>query len=138
MDFIESYRVDPYSPAKFTENRVRPVNWPDGAVFKSEFTTVDPDGILMQIQRLPTPKSSPESYKGHLSCRARIRDGDAYEWWSLALLCSSEQGVSRTQGIWSTVGPIPEGEVKLEEVGIGPFSRAMSSTMSAAIRLTVP
>ncbi|PKI50466.1 hypothetical protein CRG98_029149 [Punica granatum] len=27
------------------------------SVFGSEFTTVDPDGILMQGQRLPTPNS---------------------------------------------------------------------------------
>ncbi|OWM72785.1 hypothetical protein CDL15_Pgr024837 [Punica granatum] len=53
----QSYRVDPYSPAKITENRVRPGNWPDWAVFGSEFTTVDPNGILMHGQRLPTPNS---------------------------------------------------------------------------------
>ncbi|OWM90840.1 hypothetical protein CDL15_Pgr011600 [Punica granatum] len=45
----QSYRVDPYSPAKIMENRVRPGNWPDWAVFGSEFTTVDPDGILIQV-----------------------------------------------------------------------------------------
>ncbi|PKI52161.1 hypothetical protein CRG98_027457 [Punica granatum] len=56
----QSYRVDPYSPAKIMENRVRPGNWPDWAVFGSEFTTVDPDGILIQGQRLPTPNSPPE------------------------------------------------------------------------------
>ncbi|PKI71926.1 hypothetical protein CRG98_007694 [Punica granatum] len=56
----QSYRVDPYSPAELTENRVRHGNWPDWAVFGSEFTTVDPDGILMQGQRLPTPNSPPE------------------------------------------------------------------------------
>ncbi|PKI42656.1 hypothetical protein CRG98_036938 [Punica granatum] len=36
---------------------------PDGIlrqVFWSEFSTVDPDGILMQGQRLPTPNSPPE------------------------------------------------------------------------------
>ncbi|PKI70109.1 hypothetical protein CRG98_009572 [Punica granatum] len=53
----QSYWVDPYSPTKITENRVCPENWPYWAVFGSEFTTVDPDGILMQGQRLPTPNS---------------------------------------------------------------------------------
>ncbi|PKI58129.1 hypothetical protein CRG98_021478 [Punica granatum] len=60
MDFIESYRVDPYSPAKITKNRVRPGKRPDSAVFRSEFTTVDPDGTLMQGQQIPTPNSPPE------------------------------------------------------------------------------
>ncbi|PKI72873.1 hypothetical protein CRG98_006741 [Punica granatum] len=53
----QSYWVDPYSPAKITENIVHPGNWPNWAVFGSKFTTVDPDGILMQGQRFPTPNS---------------------------------------------------------------------------------
>ncbi|PKI50186.1 hypothetical protein CRG98_029430 [Punica granatum] len=68
-----SYRVDPYSPAKITENRVHSGNWPVWAVFGSEFTTVDPDGILRQGQRLPTPNSPPEgSYNLELTCDANV------------------------------------------------------------------
>ncbi|OWM78198.1 hypothetical protein CDL15_Pgr015017 [Punica granatum] len=55
-----SYQADPYSPAKIMENRVCPGSWPDWAVVGSEFTTVDPDGILMQGQLLPTPNLPPE------------------------------------------------------------------------------
>ncbi|PKI66854.1 hypothetical protein CRG98_012720 [Punica granatum] len=46
--WFQSYRVDPYSLAKITENRVRPRNRPDWARFGSDVTTVAPDGILMQ------------------------------------------------------------------------------------------
>ncbi|OWM91609.1 hypothetical protein CDL15_Pgr022358 [Punica granatum] len=53
--WFQTYRVDPYSPAKITENRVRLENRPDWAVFGSDFTTVSPDGIVMQGQCLPTP-----------------------------------------------------------------------------------
>ncbi|OWM66804.1 hypothetical protein CDL15_Pgr012396 [Punica granatum] len=56
----QSYRVDSYSPAKITENRVCPGNWPNWAVFRSKFTTVDSNRILMQGQWLPTPNSPPE------------------------------------------------------------------------------
>ncbi|PKI56498.1 hypothetical protein CRG98_023136 [Punica granatum] len=48
-------RVDPYSPAKITENRVRLENRPDWAVFGSDVTPVSPDGILRQSQWFPTP-----------------------------------------------------------------------------------
>ncbi|PKI56562.1 hypothetical protein CRG98_023088 [Punica granatum] len=57
---FQSYRVDPYSLAKITENRIRPRNRPDWAVFESDFTTVAPNGILRQGQRLQTPNRPPE------------------------------------------------------------------------------
>ncbi|PKI73240.1 hypothetical protein CRG98_006375 [Punica granatum] len=58
--WFQSCRVDPYSHAKITENRARPKNRSDWAVFGSDVTTVAPDGILMQGQRVPTPKRPPE------------------------------------------------------------------------------
>ncbi|OWM75367.1 hypothetical protein CDL15_Pgr021083 [Punica granatum] len=54
--WLQTYRVDPYSPANITENRVRLENRPDWAVFGSDVTTVSPDEILMQGQWLLTPK----------------------------------------------------------------------------------
>ncbi|OWM72551.1 hypothetical protein CDL15_Pgr005020 [Punica granatum] len=53
--WFQTYRVDPYSPAKITENRVRLENKPNWAVFGSDVTTVSPDGILRQCQWLRTP-----------------------------------------------------------------------------------
>ncbi|PKI75870.1 hypothetical protein CRG98_003785 [Punica granatum] len=53
--WFQTYRVDPYSPAKITEKRVRLENRPDWAVFGSEVNTVSPDGILRQGQWFPTP-----------------------------------------------------------------------------------
>ncbi|OWM76841.1 hypothetical protein CDL15_Pgr016488 [Punica granatum] len=41
--WLQSYRVNPYSPSKITENRVRPGNRPDWAIFGSDVTTVAPD-----------------------------------------------------------------------------------------------
>ncbi|PKI44998.1 hypothetical protein CRG98_034605 [Punica granatum] len=52
--WFQTYRVDLYSPAKFTENRVLLENKPDWAVFGSDVTTVSPDGILRQGQCLST------------------------------------------------------------------------------------
>ncbi|PKI49241.1 hypothetical protein CRG98_030350 [Punica granatum] len=52
-------RVDPYSPAKITENRARLGNKPDWAVLGSDVTTVVPDGILVQGRWLHTPKRPP-------------------------------------------------------------------------------
>ncbi|PKI42142.1 hypothetical protein CRG98_037458 [Punica granatum] len=46
--WFQTYRVDPYSPAKFTKNRVRLENRPDWAVFGSDITTLSPDGVLRQ------------------------------------------------------------------------------------------
>ncbi|PKI67873.1 hypothetical protein CRG98_011731 [Punica granatum] len=54
--WFQSYRVDPYTPAKITKNRARPGNRPDWVVFGSDVTMVAPDGILMQGQWFPTPK----------------------------------------------------------------------------------
>ncbi|OWM83062.1 hypothetical protein CDL15_Pgr011744 [Punica granatum] len=58
--WFQSYRVDPYSPAKITENKARPGNRPDWAVFRSNVTMVAPDGILLQGWWLPTSKRPPE------------------------------------------------------------------------------
>ncbi|PKI78418.1 hypothetical protein CRG98_001191 [Punica granatum] len=61
MEFCcKSCRVDRYSPVKITENRARPRNKPDWAVFGSNVTTVALDEILLQVQWLPTPKRPPE------------------------------------------------------------------------------
>ncbi|PKI64871.1 hypothetical protein CRG98_014738 [Punica granatum] len=53
--WFQNCRVDPYSSAKITKNRARLGNRPDWAVFRSNVTTVAPDGNLMQGQRLPIP-----------------------------------------------------------------------------------
>ncbi|PKI51776.1 hypothetical protein CRG98_027824 [Punica granatum] len=52
--WFQSYRVDPYSPAKITKNRL------DWAVLGSEDTTEAPDGILLQGWWLLTLKRPPE------------------------------------------------------------------------------
>ncbi|PKI37352.1 hypothetical protein CRG98_042257 [Punica granatum] len=73
MGLQESYRVDPYNPAKITENRTRleirtrlaPVGSdvaaeaPDGILRQvgSDVATEAPDGIVEQGQRLPTANS---------------------------------------------------------------------------------
>ncbi|OWM77481.1 hypothetical protein CDL15_Pgr016878 [Punica granatum] len=46
--WFQTYRVDPYSPAKIMENRVRLENRPDWAVFESDVTMVSPNGVLRQ------------------------------------------------------------------------------------------
>ncbi|PKI36002.1 hypothetical protein CRG98_043577 [Punica granatum] len=53
-------QLDPYGPAKITENRARPRNRLDWTIFGSDVTMVSPDEILRQGQRLPTPNSPPE------------------------------------------------------------------------------
>ncbi|PKI61212.1 hypothetical protein CRG98_018395 [Punica granatum] len=58
--WFQNYRVDPYISAKITENRECLQNRPDWAVFGTNFTTVSPDGILRQSQRILTPKGTPE------------------------------------------------------------------------------
>ncbi|PKI65235.1 hypothetical protein CRG98_014384 [Punica granatum] len=45
--WFQSYRVDPYNPAKIMKNRARPGNRPDG-ILGSDVTTVALDGILRQ------------------------------------------------------------------------------------------
>ncbi|PKI49537.1 hypothetical protein CRG98_030074 [Punica granatum] len=58
--WFRTCRVDPYSPAKITKNRVGLENRPDWAIFGSDVTTVSLDGILMQGQWLLTPKRTLE------------------------------------------------------------------------------
>ncbi|OWM63997.1 hypothetical protein CDL15_Pgr006367 [Punica granatum] len=49
--------------------------------------------------------------------------------------CTAGDGA---QGFGSTIVPYPGGGVEFEKARFGPLSKAMSSTMSAAIWLTVP
>ncbi|OWM76874.1 hypothetical protein CDL15_Pgr010261 [Punica granatum] len=51
----QSYRVDPYSPAKITENRARLEIRTRLAPVGSDVATEAPDGILRQGQWLLTP-----------------------------------------------------------------------------------
>ncbi|OWM70939.1 hypothetical protein CDL15_Pgr013120 [Punica granatum] len=44
--WFQTYRVDPYSPVKITNNRVRLENGPNWEVFGSDVTTVSPNGIF--------------------------------------------------------------------------------------------
>ncbi|PKI71183.1 hypothetical protein CRG98_008432, partial [Punica granatum] len=55
-----SCRVDPYSPAKITQNRARLEFRTRLAQVGSEVATEAPDGNFEQGQRLPTANSPPE------------------------------------------------------------------------------
>ena len=56
----QSCRVDPYSPAKITQNRARLEFRTRLAQVGSDVATEAPDGIFEQGQRLPTANSPPE------------------------------------------------------------------------------
>ncbi|PKI69686.1 hypothetical protein CRG98_009957 [Punica granatum] len=56
----QSYRVDPYSPAKITENRARLEIWTRLTQVGLDVTTEAPDGSFEQGQRLPTDNAPPE------------------------------------------------------------------------------